>query len=271
MAKLDNPVDEYLSEREKVSSKLKIDDTELVKQWQAQNQSGQVDPVLQEQVFSRFEPVRRAAVSKYKAPLTPAGFDTKSRALLASALTSWDPNRGAAPATHITGEMRRLYRENLQQQSVQNTEADAGLFGTMDAARTEFIDEFDRDPTPEEHLVRMNEMLPKNKRINAERFKQVQSRRGGVALSSGFEATPMSTQISLEKQTLEMLPYQLNDQEKNVYNHLFGRGGARATESTNEIAAKLGLSPSKVSRLRKSIAMKAGVHEEHLTSKRRTV
>lgn len=265
-----NPVDDYLEAAKLANANRKEDDATLVMQWQQQRAAGQVDPKLQQQVFGRFEPVRRAAVSKYMAPLTPPGFQTKSRTLLAEALGSWSPTGGAAPATHVTNQMRRLYRENLQQQSVQNTEADAGMFGPMDSARTDFMDEFEREPTRQELLTRMNEMLPAHKRIDDVRFQQLQSRRGGTALASGFESNPTSFHVQAESQNLDLLPYDLNQQELQVYNHLFGKGGQRATTSTNTIASRMGLSAPTISRIRKGIATKAGVTDAQLASGRKS-
>jgi len=265
-----DPLDDYFEAKKLAAANRKDEDANLVTQWQQQRAAGQVDPVLQQQVFSRFEPVRRAAVAKYMAPLTPPGFQTKSRTLLAEALGSWSPTGGAAPATHVVNQMRRLYRENLQQQSVQNTEADAGMFGPMDVARTDFMDEFEREPTQQELLTRMNEMLPQNKRIDAVRLQQLQSRRGGTALASGFESSPTSFHVQAENQNLDLLPYDLNNQELQVYNHLFGRGGQKATTSTNTIASRMGVSAPTVSRVRRGIAMKAGVTDEQLSLGRKS-
>ena len=260
-----NPVDEYFELKKQAASKRREEDIQLVTEWQRQHQLGQVDPTLQEAVFNRFEPVRRAAVSRYKAPLTPAGFDTKSRTLMAEALRSWSPTGGAAPSTHITNHMRRLYRENLQQQAVQNTEADAGLFGHMDTAKSELMDELGRSPMPHEVVQRMNERLPAKRRIDLPRFQQLESRRGGTALSSSFESNPISYQSQVAQQNLDLLPYDLNQQERQVYNHLYGRGGQKSTTSTNTIAKRMGVSAPTISRLRKSIAMKAGVTEDQLS------
>jgi DNA-directed RNA polymerase specialized sigma subunit len=164
--------------------------------------------------------------------------------------------------------MRRLYRENLQQQPVQNTEADASMFGPMDTARAELMDELERDPYPQEVMQRMNETLPFQKRIDLPRFQQLQTRRGGTALASSFESNPTSFQVQAEHQNLDLLPYDLTNQELQVYNHLFGRGGQRASTSTNAIAKRLGTSAPTVSRLRKAIALKAGVTEEQLAARR---
>lgn len=269
-----NPVDEYMEQKKTAAQRRREDDLALVQQWQQQDQAGQVDPNLTAQLMQRFEPVRRAAQNKYKAALTGPGFDTKSRTLMIDSFRSFDPTRGASPSTHMTGNLRRLYRENLQQQSVQNTEADAGLFGPMDVAHAELEDELGRAPTPEEHFQRMNESLPAKKRIDMNRFQQVQQRRGGAVLSSGFESNPeapvqLQHQQALQQQNLDLLPYDLDEQETAVYNHLFGRGGQKATTSTNVIANRLGISAPSVSRLRKRVAQKAGVTEQQLSAGRK--
>lgn len=268
-----NPIDDYFSERQKVAAKRRQEDIDMLSQWQEQDRAGKVDPKLTTQLMQRFEPVRRSAQNKYKAQLTGPGFDTKSRTLLVDAMRSYDPSKGAAPSTHLTTNLQRLYRENLQQQSVQNTEAEAGLFGHMDRAKSELADELGRDPEENEILGRVNEFLPAKRRIDLPRFQQVQQRRGGSVLSSSFESNPetpeqVQHQTALQSQKLDLLPYDLNEQELAVYNHLFGRGGQRATTSTGAIAKKIGVSAPTVSRLRKAIAQKAGVTEQQLAQGR---
>lgn len=271
---VNNPVDDYLETKKLAAQRRREDDIALIKQWQDQDRTGQVDPTLSEQMFQRFEPVRRSAANRFKAPLTGPGFDTKSRTLMVDAWRSYDPNRGAAPVTHMTNTLRRLYRENLQGQSVQNTEAEAGLFGKIDRARSELSDELGRDPTEEETLGRINEYLPKKKAIDLPRLQQVQQRRGGTVVSSAFEslpegAPPIQHQQQLEQQRLDLLPYDLDDQELAVYNHLFGRGGQKPTTSTNEIAQRMGVSAPTISRLRRRIAVKANVTEDQLAASRK--
>ena len=263
-----DPVDDYLEAKKTAAARRREDDVNMVTEWQKQRAAGNVDPVLHEQLFKRFEPVRRKAVGKYRAPLTGPGFDVKSRTLMAEALGSWSPQGGAAPVTHITNTMKRLYRENLQQQSIQHTEGDAGLFGKMDQAKAELEDELERDPSHDELLGRMNELLPAHRRIDAQRLQQLQTRRGSAALASGLESNPMQYQSQLERQKLDMLPYDLNPQETQVYNMLMGRGG-KAVTSTNAIASRMGVSAPTVSRIRKAIALKAGVTEDQLAATRK--
>lgn len=269
-----NPVDDYLELKKTAAQRRKEDDIGLLTQWQEQDRAGAVDPKLTEQLFQRFEPVRRSAENKYKAQLTSPGFDTKSRTLMVDAWRSWDPSKGGAPVTHMTNTLRRLYRENLQQQSVQNTEAEAGLFGKIDRAQAELTDELGRDPSEDEMLGRINEYLPRKKAIDLPRLQQVQARRGGTVVSSAFESAPEGApqtqyQQQLEQQQLDLLPYDLDDQELSVYNHLFGRGGQKATTSTNEIARRMGVSAPTISRLRKRVAKKANITEEQLAAGRK--
>jgi DNA-directed RNA polymerase specialized sigma subunit len=270
-----DPIDDYLEKKEKTAAQRRSgEDVNLVTQWQQQAAAGAPDPALTEQLYKRFEPVRRNAQNKYKAQLTGPGFDTKARTIMAESWKNWDPTRGASPTTHMTNNLQRLYRENLQQQSVQNTEADAGYFGHMDTADAELQDELGRDPDDNELVGRMNELMPAKKRIDAARLQQLRQRKGGSVISSSFESNPegpsvAATQAHAEAQNLDLLPYDLDDRELSVYNHLFGRGGQRATQSTNTIAKKLGVSAPTVSKLRKSILQKAGVTEGQLKASKK--
>lgn len=264
-----DPVDDYIELKKTAAQRRKEEDVNLLTQWQQQNTAGTVDPNLTGQLLSRFKPIQQNAINQYKSPLTGPGINTKARTLVLEGMKSWDPARGGAPSTHITNQLRRLYRENLQQQSVQNTEADAGLFGGMDTASAELTDELGRDPTNQELHTRVNEALPAHRKVDLGRMEQAQSRRRKTVSASNFESNPQTMHQQLEQQKLEMLPHDLDEQETQVYNNLFGKGGARASTSTNTIARRMGVSAPTISRLRKRILTKAGVTEDQLAATRK--
>ena len=64
---------------------------------------------------------------------------------------------------------------------------------------------------------------------------------------------------SRDMQIMRLLPYELDDTEKKVFNFIYGRGG-NPQLGTNAIAARLNMSAPKVSRLKRRIAQKWKKH-----------
>ena len=65
----------------------------------------------------------------------------------------------------------------------------------------------------------------------------------------------MSFTPSRHNEIMRLLPYELNAEERQVFEHLFGVGGKPKLEP-GQIAQKLNMSAPKVSRLKKSISEK---------------
>lgn len=264
-----NPVDEYLTARygypEEIikaaakQAKMPQNQIEDILEWQKQDAEvaagtrEEIDPDLNERAHGYLEATRRSAVKKHKAPLAGDALETKSHTITPKILRKWSPEGGASPTTLAYHEYQRLNRENVQQHSIRGSEDDSRMIGTMQEAYGELEDELGEEPTDEQLLERMNEHLPANKRIDMNRFSELQSRRGGSALTSGFESSPLSYELSAEQQNLALLPYDLNEQERAVFDQ------AMAGKTTGQIAKETGTSDPTISRVKGSILQKAGV------------
>lgn len=260
-----DPIDNYEEAKKTAAQRRREDENNLAVQWQQQlNQTGQPDPDLTAQLMRGLGATRRAAINKYKSPLAGPGFDTDADNLIIEGIKTFNPQAGASLNTHVTNQLKRLHRRNLQHQSVRSTEHDAAVFGQADVAKAELMDELGRDPTDQELHARINEMLPGNRQVDYGRFQTAMSRRAGTIQSSAFESNPQEFHAQLQQQNLEMLPYELNQQQLQVYNHIFGKGGQKATQSTGDIARLMGISEPAVSRHRKAILAKAGVTDDQL-------
>lgn len=269
-----NPVDEYLLDKEAQRQKKRQDSLDFVQRFQQADREGQLDESLKQELYQRFAPVMHGAIKKYRGPLAGPGLETKARSLVAQGIRTYDPNAGTVPETHVTNYLKRLWRENLQQDSVRHTEADAGLIGPMDRARDELVDELGRDPTPQEQLQRMNEFMPAHRRVDQNRFNQIQQRRGGTVLSSSFESNPeepaqMQHQLALQNQRMDLLEYDLKPRQRDIYNRILGRQGFKPTTSTGELARQIGVSAPTISRERKAIARQLGIPEQQLGVRQR--
>ena len=76
------------------------------------------------------------------------------------------------------------------------------------------------------------------------------------ALPTGqFEQDPSSFVPSRQKEVLRLLPYELNSEERAVFEYIYGVGG-KPKLGPGAIAQRLGMSAPKVSRLKRAIADK---------------
>jgi DNA-directed RNA polymerase specialized sigma subunit len=76
-----------------------------------------------------------------------------------------------------------------------------------------------------------------------------------------FESDPSAYTPSRQKEILRLLPYELNTDERQVFEYLYGVGG-KTRMSPGQIAKKLNMSAPKVSRLKRAIANKYAKHSE---------
>jgi DNA-directed RNA polymerase specialized sigma subunit len=79
--------------------------------------------------------------------------------------------------------------------------------------------------------------------------------------ASTFESDPHEMALQRDEEVLSLLPFNLSQEEKTVFNHLYGRDGHASIQSTNDLAKKLGKSPSQISRLRTSILQKYNTYK----------
>ena len=169
------------------------------------------------------------------------------------ALKDYDPTKGAALSTHISQRLNRIERFVLSHQNLARIPENRGgaKFGEYKTARTLFRDEYGRDPTAQELSERMSleykrAITPKEVTM----YMKEDRRDLGIGDDSDFRNEATGDRI-----LLKMLPYELNMEEKQVFERYFGVNGSRKMQPS-EISKQLNIHPSKVSRLLASIRAK---------------
>jgi DNA-directed RNA polymerase specialized sigma subunit len=253
---MSNPLDNYISDREKRAAKTRADDHDLWNTWKTDPGQHTLEPLLK-----RFDPVIGQRVSMWKAPnVSESAMRAKLQGLAIKAFETYDPNRGAGLNTHVQNTLKRGIRFTHQVQNLAYIpEAKVEKIGPIDKARDTLNEEFGREPTPSEIATHMNLGLPKAKHITPRKVQEIQSQR----LVDLFETMPknenndsfdpVSFSSPREQEVLSLLRPSLSADQQSVFDHLYGLNGKARTTSTGEIAKKLGRSPSQVSRLKKSI------------------
>ncbi len=142
--------------------------------------------------------------------------------------------------------MQKAKRYNIRYQNIGYIpEGQARHIGPIMKAQDELQEQFGRDATADEIADHINMPVKKVTRIMTSQRRDIPA--------SAFETDPHEMMLQRDDEVLSLLPYNLTPEEKTVFNHLYGLDGHQQIQSTNDLAKKLGKSPSQVSRLRTSV------------------
>jgi len=249
----ENPAQEFLGFQTKEANKKAEEDLRL---WHVWDQSGRTPENLQP-LMKRYEPLLSRKARDWRAPsVEPSAFNSELQRQFIQAAHTFDPMRGVAFNTHVQTRLPKAQRFNARYQNVGYIpEGQSVNIGPMDRAHEELLDELGRAPTPGEIANRMG--LPEHKVVNlmkARRKDIPQTNREGV--SEYLVGSTTSREMDVIR-LMQARPHEyLTPDEARVFNHIYGVGGARKITDTTGLAAQLGISQPKVSRLKTSIAGK---------------
>lgn len=240
-----NPVESFIQTKQAALADKRQQELQQFQLWKQTQDPAHLQPLLKS-----YEPVIAQKIRQYKAPsVNEAAFRGELQKHLIGAFETFDPTRGAQLATHVENRLKKAQRYNARYQNVAYIpEGQASHIGKINRATNELTEQFGRAPTFDEigdHLGLATRLVQKV--VGAQR-KDIRS--------SSFENDPTEVAMHRDQELLDLLPYNLTPNEKSVFNHIFGREGAAKTDSTNDIAQRLGMHPSQVSRLRASILKK---------------
>jgi len=164
-----------------------------------------------------------------------------------NALQTYDPSRGAM-STHITHQLRRAQRfVTSYQNPARIPENRIYKIRTFQDGERELEEKLGRDPTQLE-LADKLKWSPRQVGMMSTEIRK--------ALPTSHMASDPSSHIPSEMQeVMRLLPYELDSEEKVVFEHIHGLGG-KPVMSPGDIARKYNMSAPKVSRLKKSIGEK---------------
>jgi DNA-directed RNA polymerase specialized sigma subunit len=240
-----NPVENFIQSKEAAMGDKRNQEMQQLQLWQKTQKPEHLQPLIQS-----YAPVIAQKIRQYKAPaVNESAFKAELHKHLINAFETFDPNRGAQLSTHVENRLRKAQRFNARYQNVAYIpEGQAQHIGKINRATNELTEQFGREPTHQEigdHLGLSPKLITK----------VIGSQRKDVRASS-FENDPTEIAMHRDQEVLSLLPYNLTPDENKVFNHIFGQNGAAKLDSTNDIAARLGKSPSQVSRLKSSILEK---------------
>ena len=238
-----NPVEEYFALKE--GSERKERDFSLWTNW---NDNGR-SPEHLEPLVRVFTPMVNQAMVQFRAPtVQKSAFEAQLTRHLIGAFETYDPSKAALP-THVHRHLMRVQRYNNRLQNMAYIpEPNARQIGKIQRAKSDLEDDLGRLPT--------NQEIAKHLGMPTKKLDTILTSMRGDIMASSFESDPTKFSLSRREEVLAMMPPELNPDELDVFNHLYGQGGKTEITSTNTLAAKLGKSPSQISRLKGSIAKK---------------
>lgn len=244
-----NPVDDFLEEKEKQAFQKRAEDVKLWEQWKQDPNAQTLEPLL-----NRFEPMFGQRVRMWKAPnVSESAFRANLKTQAIKAFETYDPNK-AALSTHVGNRLKKSLRFTRKHQNLAYIpEAKAERIGPIQAAQDELEEQFGRPPTPLEISEHMNASLPAVKHITPAHIAEIQKQQVRDVFGSAFESDPTPKASVREQEVLPLLRPALKQDEQVVFDYLYGHSGKPRITSTGQIAKKLGKSPSQISRVKKRI------------------
>lgn len=249
-----NPVDEFLNEVEGIE-KLSADDLrarqkremEMWNQWQ---QGGQKKKDLRPLLSSLKGYVNHHAnvFAGRVRDIPPAAIRAEFINQTVNALQTYDPNRGTKLTTYIGHQLKKAKRfVTTYQNTGRIPETRIYRIGELKNAEQRLDEELGRSPTQLE-LADSLKWSPKQVDVLQREVRK-------SFPTGGYASDPSSHVPSRQKEVLRLLPYELDNEERPVFEYLYGVGG-KPQLGPGAIARKLGISAPKVSRLKKSIGDK---------------
>jgi DNA-directed RNA polymerase specialized sigma subunit len=249
-----NPVNSFLTAQQQRNQQKREETQQL---WHAWHDNGRL-PEHMEPMIQNFQGLIGVKIKEWKPPTVPkSAFEAELTKHVIKAIESYDPNRGASLNTHVNYRVQKAKRYMVQQQNMARIpEAQAYRIGTVQRAQDELADQFGRPPTHAEIAEHMTENDLQGKKYSPKQIGVIIKAQRRDIPSSEWESDPEPQQVRREQEVLPLLRGALTEPERSVFDHIYGHEGTPVISSTGQLATRLGMSPSQVSRLKSSIATK---------------
>jgi len=233
-------------DKEAASSRAKKD-FELWQQWDKGGRKAEDLEPLMKQMNPLINRAANVYAGKVNIPRSAVKAEFQIQAI--NAFGNYDPKRGAALGTHMTWQLKKGKRFISTYQNIGRIpETRIHHITTFKNARDELNDSLGREPTAHELASKLKWPTTQVSAMELELRKEVPT--------STLQSDMTSLKPSREGELLRLIQYDLTNEEKAVYEHLLGVNG-KPQLKPGQIATKLKMSPSKVSRIKNSIGRKA--------------
>lgn len=255
-----SPVDEFLDIQQSLQKTAADDlrkrqkrEIELWNQWQQGGKKKQdLRPLIQS-----FRPLINSESNRWaqrQRDIPPAAIRAEFTNQFVQALDNYDPNRGAQLNTHIHHQLRKARRFVTSYQNPARIPENRVYKIRQLQDAEQMLDEQLGRPPSELELSDHLKWSPRQVGLLQQEIRKARP-------TSQFESDPSTFTPSRQAEVLRLLPYELTNEERVVFEYLYGTGG-KPKLGPGQIARQLGMSAPKVSRLKRSIADKYRKYEE---------
>jgi len=193
-------------------------------------------------------PVIQSNVNKFRAaPIPQSAINLEAKKWALKSFETYDPNKGRL-STHTTNWLKKINRYVYGRQNVGYIPEERVIkLRTFENVRSNLESKLGREPSQIEVADELRWPLAEVERMEKEIRKDIAPT--DVMSDFGF------IQSDPSKEILNYIYYELSPQEQIVYDYSIGSHGKPKRQGA-QIAAKLGVSQSKVSQIRKEIGEK---------------
>lgn len=251
---MSNPVTDFLRTKAAMPNARREKEHQL---WETWDKGGRT-PKLLEPLLNVFEPVVKAKVREWKAPrVNESAFRAELHGHMIKAFEEFDPSK-AALRTHVENRIKKALRYNAQHQNFAYIPEDpASHIGKINRAMDELKEDLGREPTHEEIAQQVNHN-DSRARLTGKKVGEIITFQRKDQPGSQWTFDPVSRTSDREQEVLGLIRAELpavfpNEDERAVFEHIYGLNGKAQITGTNELAKKLGKNPSQISRLKSSV------------------
>lgn len=206
-------------------------------------------PETNTKVLAAVQPVIDSALSSYAGADYSPTLKSRARLMALKALNTFDPARGNV-RTHLLSQLQSLRRAAAKEQNIISIPEQVGLdFQHLNNAENELRDQYGRDPTDDELADYTNlsrRRIQKIRKFNQPIAEGTVSRIVDEDSSGGDVASSIPGQRNATEAWMDFVYEDLGPTDKLIMDMTLGRNGKRRV-STQEIAAKLRLTPGAIS------------------------
>ena len=231
--------------------------------WQDWKDSNE-DPTKLRPLLTSYDRLLQKQVNVYrhKVPIPPAAIEAEFKNHMVTAFRTFDPNRGTQLSTHVHNHLKKGKRFITKYQNVGSIpETRSYKITAFKTAKAEVEEKTGTDPTSTQLADQLGWNIREVERMNAEHRKDLPT--SGFRSAEGEIYDPTALMPSREMEVIHLMPAELSNDELSVFEHTFGLGG-KPQLRPGQIAKKLNMSPSRVSRIRNKLAVKVGEYYHDL-------
>lgn len=220
---------------------MKSKDLELWEQWNRTRSSADMQALL-----NHLQPLINQQVTRWGGTLSRPMLETKAKVLAAEAIKTYQPNRGAALATHVTNRLQKLSRTvYTHTQAARLPEHKAVGMATFSVANDQLQNDLGREPTHVE--------LADHLGWSQARTQEFQRAYGRKELLASGEFNPASFPIADQHDPIiDYVYFDMEPKNQQIFEHITGYGG-KPVLSNRELMSRFKITQGQLSYQKRKI------------------